>query len=391
VTDYQLFDALPTHVEDALRASIERFGVLVPVVRDQHGVTIDGHHRARLADELGVTYRVDVVSVADENEAREIARHLNSRRRHLSGEQLKEHIVMLAERTTPSGVGELSQPEIAKVAGVSQPYVSQVLSDPELISTYKLPGARRGADGKVRPAKRPTIVAAKDEREAEGAQEALSKLSYTMPDGLHTSAPEGVLTASEARRAAAKVRAPEPVNAPVPPPPGKYQCIVIDPPWPMQKIERDERPNQGVQLDYPVMTLDDIADEQHVPVRTLAADDCHIYLWVTHKFLPAGLNLLEGWGFNYQCVMTWRKNVGITPFSWMYDTEHVLFGRRGNLPLQRLGMRLSFEAPVRGHSVKPDVFYERVLEATPGPRVEMFARRNRDGFTAWGNEVADVV
>jgi N6-adenosine-specific RNA methylase IME4 len=59
--------------------------------------------------------------------------------------------------------------------------------------------------------------------------------------------------------------------------------------------------------------------------------------------------------------------------------------------LQRLGMRLSFEAPVRGHSVKPDVFYERVLEATPGPRVEMFARRNRDGFTAWGNEVADVV
>lgn len=178
----------------------------------------------------------------------------------------------------------------------------------------------------------------------------------------------------------------------VAPPTGKYSCIVLDPPWPMQKIERDERPDQGVELDYPTMSLDQIADEAYVPVRTLAADDCHLYLWVTHKFLPAGMRLLDAWGFTYQCVMTWRKNVGITPFSWMYDTEHVLFAHRGNLKLQRLGMRLSFEAPVQGHSVKPDVFYQRVTEASPGPRVEMFARRERDGFIAWGNEVvADVV
>ena len=137
------------------------------------------------------------------------------------------------------------------------------------------------------------------------------------------------------------------------------------------------------------MTLEQIADESIVPVRTHADDDCHLYLWVTHKFLPAGLELMEKWGFRYQCVMTWRKNVGITPFSWMYDTEHVLFGTRGNLPLQRKGIRLSFEAKVQGHSVKPDVFYERVTEATPGPRIEMFARRKRDGFEAWGNEIND--
>lgn len=194
------------------------------------------------------------------------------------------------------------------------------------------------------------------------------------------------------RKLEARERVPEPVPEPIAPPDGKYQCIVIDPPWPMKKIERDERPDQGRDLDYPVMSLDEIADEALVPVRTLAADDCHMYLWVTHKFLPAGMDLLNAWGFRYQCVMTWRKNVGITPFSWMYDTEHVLFGRRGNLPLTRLGLRLSFEAPVIGHSVKPDVFYERVVEASPGPRVEMFSRRSRDGFIVWGNEVSgDVV
>ncbi|HEX5995994.1 MAG TPA: MT-A70 family methyltransferase [Jiangellales bacterium] len=190
-------------------------------------------------------------------------------------------------------------------------------------------------------------------------------------------------------KAKARERVPEPVAEPVPPPPGRYRCIIIDPPWPMQKIERDERPNQGVELDYPVMSLDEIADERHVPVRMLADEDCHIYLWVTHKFMPAGLELLDAWGFNYQCVMTWRKNVGITPYSWMYDTEHVLFGHRGGLKLNRMGLRLSFEAPVQGHSVKPDVFYERVTEASPGPRVEMFARRERDGFVAWGNEVTN--
>lgn len=184
-------------------------------------------------------------------------------------------------------------------------------------------------------------------------------------------------------------REPDPVTDPVQPRPGTYSCIVIDPPWDIKKIEREERPNQGAFLDYPTMSLDQIADEKWVPVRTHAADDCHLYLWVTHKYLPAGLELMEAWGFRYQCLMTWRKNVGITPFSWMYDTEHVIFGRKGNLPLTQLGLRLSFDAPVQGHSVKPEVFYDRVRLASPGPRIDMFARTKRDGFEVWGNEVAD--
>jgi N6-adenosine-specific RNA methylase IME4 len=194
-------------------------------------------------------------------------------------------------------------------------------------------------------------------------------------------------TATGLMQHAARERHPEPVAEPIPPREGAYRCIVIDPPWDVRKIERDVRPNQGATLDYPTLTVEQIADESVVPVRTHADDDCHLYLWVTHRYLRPGLELLEQWGFRYQCVMTWRKNVGITPYSWMYDTEHVLFATRGNLKLDKLGQRLSFEAPVAGHSVKPDVFYERVTAASPGPRLEMFARRQRDGFEAWGNEV----
>lgn len=167
-------------------------------------------------------------------------------------------------------------------------------------------------------------------------------------------------------------------------PQGKYHAIVIDPPWDVTKILREERPNQDA-FDYPTMTDAEILA---LPIGGLAADPgCHVYLWVTHKKLPIGLDLFVRWGVRYQCVMTWIKPTGMTPFSWMYNTEHVLFGRLGSLKLERMGIKLSFDAPITRHSEKPDVFYEHVIQASPGPRLEMFARRPREGFTVWGNEV----
>ena len=133
------------------------------------------------------------------------------------------------------------------------------------------------------------------------------------------------------------------------------------------------------------MTLDEI---RALPITDLAEDAAHLYLWVTQKYLPAGLELVDAWGFKYQCLMTWVKNVGPTPFSWMYDTEHVIYAHRGGQRLTQLGRRLSFEAPVRGHSVKPQIFYDRVVECSPGPRLDMFSRTQRDGFDVWGDEVS---
>lgn len=200
-----------------------------------------------------------------------------------------------------------------------------------------------------------------------------------------TQAAKDELTSAGMHRLASRIKAPEPAIPP-PLPPNKYRCLVIDPPWPVKKIEREERPNQGIELDYPTMTLEEI---EALPILDLAdSTGCHLYLWVTQKYLPVGLKLVEKWGFNYQCLMTWKKNVGITPYSWMYDTEHVIFARLGNLPLQQLGLRLSFEASVNGHSVKPEVFFQdRVMLASPEPRLEMFARKQRQGFEVWGNEV----
>ena len=198
------------------------------------------------------------------------------------------------------------------------------------------------------------------------------------------SAPDSELTSVGLIQLARRLRVPEKANTP-PLPEGRFRCVVLDPPWPMVKIERYERPMQGIALDYPTMTLDAIAA---LPIRDLAdMGGCHLYLWVTHRFLPDGLHLMLCWGFRYQCVMTWVKPTGITPYSWMYNTEHVLFGTTGSLPLQRMGLKLAFEAPTSVHSAKPDIFYERVIEASLGPRLDMFARKNRIGFEVWGNEI----
>ncbi len=162
-----------------------------------------------------------------------------------------------------------------------------------------------------------------------------------------------------------------------------YKTIIIDPPWPIEKIEREVRGKQ-YDLDYPVMSLEEI-EALSLPFDT---NGCHVYLWTTQKFLPIAFKILEAWGVKYQCLLTWVKNVGFTPFSFMYSTEHCLFGRVGNLELLKLGKRLDFAAKVRQHSRKPDEFYDLVKEVSPGPRIDWFSREKRDGFEQWGNETA---
>lgn len=163
-----------------------------------------------------------------------------------------------------------------------------------------------------------------------------------------------------------------------------YRTIVIDPPWPMEKIKREVRPNQKI-MDYTTMSIEEIKE---FPLKQfIHKDGCHVYMWTTQKFLQNSFDVFNAWGIKYQCLMTWVKNVGFTPFSWMYSTEHVLYGTVGNIPLLRKGIRLDFNAKVREHSRKPDEFYDIVKRVSVEPRVDIFSREKRDGFDQYGYEV----
>ncbi len=170
-----------------------------------------------------------------------------------------------------------------------------------------------------------------------------------------------------------------------PPPDGQYRCIVIDPPWPMQKIERDQRPNQTTELDYPVMTL-----EQLTAMDLPAAEQCHLYLWTTQRFIWSAKNMLDDWGFKCLAVMVWHKSGGFQPIGLpQYNCEFVLLGRKGGLLFNTTQQfPLCFEAPRREHSRKPDAFYDLVKRVSPEPRIDMFSREPRAGFDQHGAEAS---
>jgi hypothetical protein len=91
-------------------------------------------------------------------------------------------------------------------------------------------------------------------------------------------------------------------------PTGQFETVIIDPPWPMERIRRDVAPNE-VGFDYPTMTEDQLRE-----FRIPAADDCHLFLWTTQKFTPMAHRLLEHWGFRYVFHMVWHKPGGFQPF-----------------------------------------------------------------------------
>jgi N6-adenosine-specific RNA methylase IME4 len=170
-----------------------------------------------------------------------------------------------------------------------------------------------------------------------------------------------------------------------------YRTLVIDPPW---SYDRDGGlgSNRAAADNYPTMTNAAIAA---LPVREWSDRQAHLYLWVTNPrlFAEAGDGLgprgiMDAWGFRYVTMLTWHK-LGAPGLGWYFrgDTEHVLFGIRGRLPIAaELRESNHFAAPRTVHSAKPDRFYELVERVSPGPYLEVFARRRRYGWDVWGDE-----
>ena len=129
------------------------------------------------------------------------------------------------------------------------------------------------------------------------------------------------------------------------------------------------------------MTLADIAG---LSVGDMLADDAFVFLWTTQKFLPDAFPILAGWGVKYRFTMVWHKPGAYQAFNLpQFNCEFVLVGAKGN---PRFLETKAFNAPRAGHSVKPDEFYALLRRVAPEPRLDMFNRREIEGFEGWGNE-----
>lgn len=176
--------------------------------------------------------------------------------------------------------------------------------------------------------------------------------------------------------------------------PGKsFATILADPPWRFQNRTGKMAPEHHRLSRYGTMALSEICA---LPVADVAADPAHLYLWVPNALLPDGLAVMKAWGFDYKSNLVWhklRKDGGSdgrgVGFYFRNVTELCLFGVRGKnartLTPGRRQVNL-VGTRKREHSRKPDEIYDVIEACSPGPRLELFARGARSGWTSWGNQ-----
>ena len=154
----------PTDEEyEALKADIAERGVQVPVEYDEDGNILDGSHRVRACQELGITDWPKVVRRGlTEEQKFEHALALNLHRRHLTREQRRELVVRLRQQGW-------SLRRIAERLGVHHDTVREDL----LGVGNPTPATVTGADGKQYPATKPIpVIEAPKTSKAEAPAEA---------------------------------------------------------------------------------------------------------------------------------------------------------------------------------------------------------------------------
>jgi N6-adenosine-specific RNA methylase IME4 len=180
----------------------------------------------------------------------------------------------------------------------------------------------------------------------------------------------------------------------------KYRTIVADPPWPFQwGGGKGGRRRRETALGYPTMRIAEIAA---LPIGDLAEPDAHLYLWATDEIYREGqaVDVARAWGFE-PCgpSLIWAKrNLGMGYFPRPAH-EIILVCRRGHLAYALNNVpSVQWWSQVRGrgntgkqHSRKPEGLQDLVERASPGPYLELFARRQRLGWDTWGNEALEHV
>lgn len=191
----------------------------------------------------------------------------------------------------------------------------------------------------------------------------------------------------------------------------KYHTIVADPAWPYKDAGKESstlvKPDasrfrmdgtESTQVNNwtykPMSMLDIIA----LPVKDLAEDNAHLYLWTTNAFMVEAHQVAKAWGFEQKTIITWGKvhqDDHLKPsmktgYYYRGATEHCLFCVRGSQKTSGTWPTLFLWPRIGEHSVKPEAFIDLVEQASPGPYVELFSRRHRMGWDVWGTDSANT-
>ena len=174
----------------------------------------------------------------------------------------------------------------------------------------------------------------------------------------------------------------------------KYGIIYADPAWKYYEggYKNQEQHYDTLETKY----LIDFIDENQKNVSELAAENCILFIWTTSTMLPSMPELINKWGFKYSTVgFVWVKSKkdGTGFFfgngNWTRaNVEYCLIAHRGSI--ERIDATISqiIYEPISEHSRKPDCVREKIIRLVGDlPRIELFARKQIEGWDNWGNEL----
>lgn len=184
-------------------------------------------------------------------------------------------------------------------------------------------------------------------------------------------------------------------------PDGQFGAILCDPPWSFLTYgKKRTTPHRTAEDHYQTMTHDDLVQ---IPVASVAATDCALFMWVVDSHLDVAIDLGKAWGFDFKTIaFIWAKTTqrskqfGFFPPETTHrigmgywtrkQAEICIMFTRGRPRRIGKGVRQIIEAPRREHSRKPDEIHERIEALVAGPYLELFARAPKAGWAVWGNE-----
>jgi N6-adenosine-specific RNA methylase IME4 len=140
------------------------------------------------------------------------------------------------------------------------------------------------------------------------------------------------------------------------------------------------------------MTVDAIAA---LPVVDIAGAAAHLFMWTLDRYVLDGgaARVCRAWGFEpLPQMIVWNKASAGLGRILRPAHELILIGRRGNARLNEISTttvqtwRQPYENGGKKHSAKPEGALDLIEALSPGPYLELFARRQRLGWDTWGNE-----
>lgn len=165
-----------------------------------------------------------------------------------------------------------------------------------------------------------------------------------------------------------------------------FRTIVADPPWRFGNTSS----RAAAENHYPTMSVTEIVGLRHK--LDIWPENGHLYLWTTAAHLREALQVMMEWDFEYKLNLVWVKSkappklqIGLGNY-FRHAHELCLFGVRGKCQAKVHNLPTVFFAPRSKHSKKPDEFSALVEKLSPGPYLELFARRRRENWSSWGND-----